>query len=353
MPRADKDVDSRVNVTIMNRTALRATPMPYSKVCDTFRPRHACAGRTDLGGQVFTHFLERSPVRNRFIAEHVSESGPASVVDAFGHAGFGQSRGIHIAYRDEIESFNQLAGLLVQEVPAGVSDPVMNVPCLPLLTSPLRFAKLSCEDAEVTRVVDGLSGGQGGEGLQSQVDTDSAASLPARRFSHLNNNIQEPVAASVLAETAAIANSSLQLPSAIKYANLHTLKNNGVPLLAQSLRAERNPSQRVATPIAKAVLAAHIPGLHILTTDAAFSIGHLVRISGILGTTELNFDSTQNNNYSVISSNSTTVTINVDSSGFTPYISGGSVVQVSPLNQFAEIELHGFILDVSPSMVLA
>ncbi len=91
----------------------------------------------------------------------------------------------------------------------------------------------------------------------------------------------------------------------------------------------------------------------ILATTGEFSAGHLVRITGIVGTTQLNYTAAANNNYSVISSTPTAVTINVDSSAFTAYISGGTAVQVSPLNQFAEIELHGFILDVSPSMVLA
>jgi len=91
----------------------------------------------------------------------------------------------------------------------------------------------------------------------------------------------------------------------------------------------------------------------IITTTGEFSAGQLVRISGIVGTTELNYTEDANNNYSVLSSTSTDVTINVDSTAFTAYDSGGSIVQVSPLNQFAEIELHGFIIDVSPSMVLA
>lgn len=91
----------------------------------------------------------------------------------------------------------------------------------------------------------------------------------------------------------------------------------------------------------------------VITTTGEFSAGQLIRISGIVGTTELNYDPLLNNNYSVISSTATDTTINVDSSAFTAYVSGGIATVVAPLNQFAEIELHGFILEVSPSMVLA
>jgi hypothetical protein len=85
----------------------------------------------------------------------------------------------------------------------------------------------------------------------------------------------------------------------------------------------------------------------VLTCTGQFGAGQLITISGVVGMTQLN-----GNTYSVISSNSTTVTINVDSTAFTAYVSGGLATPVSPENQFAEIELHGFILDVSSSQML-
>ncbi len=86
----------------------------------------------------------------------------------------------------------------------------------------------------------------------------------------------------------------------------------------------------------------------VLTTTGEFNPGLLIEITGVVGTTELN-----GNIYYVISSTPTTVTIEVDSTGFTPYVSGGFATPMSPDNQFAEIELHGMILDVNQSMVLA
>lgn len=85
----------------------------------------------------------------------------------------------------------------------------------------------------------------------------------------------------------------------------------------------------------------------VLTVVNDFVADQVVEIRSIVGMTELN-----NNNYIVISATPTTVTIDVDSTSFTAYISGGTINAVGPNNQFAEIELHGFILDVSPSMLL-
>lgn len=74
----------------------------------------------------------------------------------------------------------------------------------------------------------------------------------------------------------------------------------------------------------------------------------LVRIENVGGMIELN-----DNTYRVISLSSTTVTIDVDASAFTAYTSGGTATELGIVNQFAEIELHSFILDVNPGPLLA
>jgi hypothetical protein len=79
------------------------------------------------------------------------------------------------------------------------------------------------------------------------------------------------------------------------------------------------------------------------------SVNQLVTLSGFVGgMTQLN-----GNTYIVLSSNPDQTVINVNSTGFDPYSSGGSATVVAPINQTAEIELHAMVLDVSPSMVLA
>lgn len=86
----------------------------------------------------------------------------------------------------------------------------------------------------------------------------------------------------------------------------------------------------------------------VLTCAAGFSPHTLIRIEGVVGMGELN-----GNDYSVISSSPTTVTINVDSTTFAAYTGFGTATALQLPNQFSEIELHAFVIDVTPSSVLA
>jgi hypothetical protein len=91
----------------------------------------------------------------------------------------------------------------------------------------------------------------------------------------------------------------------------------------------------------------------VLNCLGAFEAGQTLQITGVIGMTELNFNPTIINTYEVITSNAMTVTINVDSTLFMAYVSGGLATPVDPIYQTAEIELHSFILDVNPSQMLA
>lgn len=57
----------------------------------------------------------------------------------------------------------------------------------------------------------------------------------------------------------------------------------------------------------------------VLTSTSTFLVGQQIQIFGVVGMTELN-----GNTYTVVAVTPTTVTINVDSTGFTPYVSGGT-----------------------------
>jgi hypothetical protein len=91
----------------------------------------------------------------------------------------------------------------------------------------------------------------------------------------------------------------------------------------------------------------------ILTVDNSLGAGNMIIIKGVLGMGQLNYDGTQFTVYQVIAASSTTLTIDLNGSAFSAYISGGTIIQLSMPNQFAEINIHGFILDVNPSQVLA
>ncbi|ABK10526.1 conserved hypothetical protein [Burkholderia cenocepacia HI2424] len=108
---ASENVQRSVDITIMLDTTVTAGPFSYSQSRDTFRPRRAVfrsARRTGLGRTAFVDFLERGPVRDRFVAKLVSEGRPGCVVDALRHPGSGEFCGRHVADRDVIEAPHQI-----------------------------------------------------------------------------------------------------------------------------------------------------------------------------------------------------------------------------------------------------
>jgi len=86
-----------------------------------------------------------------------------------------------------------------------------------------------------------------------------------------------------------------------------------------------------------------------------FAPDALVAINLVNGMTELNYAPAINNYYSVISSSGTQVKINVDATAFGAYeLSADAIMtQYDYTNQETEIEIHGIILDVNQSMLLA
>lgn len=86
----------------------------------------------------------------------------------------------------------------------------------------------------------------------------------------------------------------------------------------------------------------------ILTAVNSLVEGELVQISNVLGMTQLN-----GNVYFVLAVSPTSLTIQVDSTGFSAYISGGLATPVAPVFQFDEIELHGVVMNLNPSQMLS
>lgn len=109
----------------------------------------------------------------------------------------------------------------------------------------------------------------------------------------------------------------------------------------------------VAATDAKTITGIILGTTTIINVVNGFSPNELVRIDAVEGTTQLNYNTNGGNVYLIIARTPTSITIDVDSTAFTAYISGGTATVVDANNQFAEIELHAMILDVSGSMLLA
>jgi hypothetical protein len=91
----------------------------------------------------------------------------------------------------------------------------------------------------------------------------------------------------------------------------------------------------------------------VLTCAGLYGAGQMISISEVEGMTELNYNDSDYNLYYVLSSTATEVTIDVDATGFGAYTTGGLATPVAPLIQFEELELHAFVMDYSPSALLA
>ncbi len=74
----------------------------------------------------------------------------------------------------------------------------------------------------------------------------------------------------------------------------------------------------------------------------------MILITDVVGMDEIN-----DKFYLIIDRTDTNITLELDSSGFTVYESGGIGTLVAITNQFAEIEMHGMILEVSGSQMLS
>src|ERR1700730_6190960 len=159
MSRTEEDIASRVDITIMRDTTLSTYPASYSEVCDTFRPRLAGARRTDSGRERFIHFLVPSPVRSRFVAEHVSEGRPACIEHGLRQAGLGESGGVHIADRDVVELSNDAGRELMVEVTARIGDSRVEVSRLTPFAGALRSSEFVSQPPQRLRVLDLLPGG--------------------------------------------------------------------------------------------------------------------------------------------------------------------------------------------------
>src|SRR3977135_3978288 len=76
----------------MDITAITAYPLPYSKVCDSVRPRigKASTTRADLGGKALIDFLVPRAMLNSLVREHRTEARPRGIENGLGHLGSGQ-----------------------------------------------------------------------------------------------------------------------------------------------------------------------------------------------------------------------------------------------------------------------
>lgn len=86
--------------------------------------------------------------------------------------------------------------------------------------------------------------------------------------------------------------------------------------------AKANPF--IVSPVTATITGATQSNPAVLTASNSYRVGNFIRITGVSGMTQLN-----GNQYQIISATSTTITININSAGFSPYTGGGTSTLVT------------------------
>ena len=201
---AKQDVLGSVYITIMNGTAMDTYPASLIQTRLTFRPSNASAFVAGLGGESFRHFFKRRPVRNRFVAEHVSEGRPTGITYGLPKVGLFQSGRVHVSHGYVIEAPHDVQRGFVKMVFAGVSRFRVGLGGLAFFSSALSRCNSLLKSLVVPWIGNLFSGRKRGQLLEAKVNTNPNIDLPRFWCRCFNNDVQVPITQCVLAETAPI-----------------------------------------------------------------------------------------------------------------------------------------------------
>lgn len=148
---------------------------------------------------------------------------------------------------------------------------------------------------------------------------------------------------------------NLQTPTATQQSQIwHRLNTS---LIGDTVQLGFTMSDRQMREFAPVTVTTGITGITqatqaVITIDNTFAVGQMISLTDVEGMTEINYNGDQTTIYQIVAATATDITINLDTTSFTAYTGGGNVQIMGLPNQFAEIELHGFIMDVNPSQLL-
>lgn len=259
----------------MHTTAFATLPLPYSKACDTFRPRigqHATI-RAGLGGKSFIDFLVPRAMPNGLVREHVAEGRPACIKNGFRHAGLGESGSVHVAHCDVIELLHDAVRELMEKVGPTVGDSSVNASGLPFLSRSLSLSERAFKLAEVSGVLDPLAIRECGKFFQAQIYPDARGWRSGLLVSHFNHDVQEPVAASVTREVCSILDLTFREQARVKHSIRASIEAKSIALALKVASLYRYPSKRSAPSISEiwALMLNAAPG--VLLTHRVNGVG--------------------------------------------------------------------------------
>jgi hypothetical protein len=109
---------------------------------------------------------------NGLVFEHGAKRAPARIEDGLRHLRAGQGRAVHVTNTDQGVLPDDAGGLFMQEVPPLGRDLPVYLARLHLSARPLGASEFRRRLADVTRVRDLRSRGQGREVFQAEINAD-------------------------------------------------------------------------------------------------------------------------------------------------------------------------------------
>jgi len=191
-------------------------------------------------------------VRDRFVAELVSEGRPGCVIDASRHPGSGEFRGGHVADRDVVEASNQIERELVLEIGAGVRHLGVQIRDMPLVLSrALGFRQLFSRALTEAVVRQLFAGRKCGEVFQAEIDADAGMDRASLNVGHLNHDVQEPVATRILREVGSVLDLAFGKRATAEHAKGISCEAKCIALALQVAALQRYPAERFPAAIAQ------------------------------------------------------------------------------------------------------
>jgi len=239
----------------MLTATFQANPIPYSKACDTFRPRigQSAAIRAGLGCIALVHFFKPCAMLNSLVRKLTSEGRPSSIKNRLRHGGLGESGGVHIAYRNVIKLTHDAGAELVVKVVSSIRN--LSV----YRRNTFLFVGALCNSQSIfgTPVnaprFNFFTRGQCCEVFQSKVNSNATDGLTnaCSNGININHDIQKPVPLAVSGKIGAILNLSSRQVTTVEHAKGFSGKTKGITLSRQISTLERHPSQRFLAAIAQ------------------------------------------------------------------------------------------------------
>lgn len=240
--------------------------MPYSKSDPTFRTagRNAAAARARLGCETFVDFFVPRAMPNGLVREHCPEGRPARIENGFRHAGFGESSSAHITRCNVIEVSHDAMRELVKEITSSPRNASTDLSDLSPLSCALRPSQGRLKLPEVTRILDLFASRQRGEILQAEIDSHSSFWASGLRVGNFDDDIQEPVPASITGKVCAVFDLAIGKWAAVEHAKRAPSETEGIAFAFQIATFERDPTKRLPAAIAKVRSSMLLAGLGVL-----------------------------------------------------------------------------------------